>query len=107
MKPVLSSLRQLFSGVRLFIPLVPQFLWLAFREVGKSTIDYWKNSQLVVNKLSDSYLDQAMQKIKTTEYSVGVFRTCYGIASLLYLLIWLAMAWLTVEAFQLVVSAIF
>ena len=106
MKGILSKLRQFFSGVRLFLPLVPQFVWLAFQEVGKSTINYWKNSQKVVNELSDLYLDQAMQKM-TTEYSVGVFRTCYCIASLLYLLIWLAMAWLTVEAFQLVASAIF
>jgi hypothetical protein len=106
MKAFLSKLRQFFSGVRLFLPLVPQFVWLAVQEVGKSTIDYWKNSQQVVNKLSDSYLDQAMQKMMT-EYSVGVFWTCYGIASVLYLLGWLAMAWLTVEAFQLAASAIF
>lgn len=106
MKAFLSKFRQFFFGVRLFLPLVPQFVWLAFQKVGKSTIDYWKNSQSVVNELSDLYLDEAMQKM-TTEYSVGVFWTCYGIASLLYLLIWLAMAWLTIEAFQFVASTIF
>ena len=106
MKALLSNLRRFFFGVRLFLPLVPKFLWLAFQKVSKSTIEYWKNSQSVVNELADSYLDQAMQKM-TTEYSVGVFWTCYGIASLLYLLGWLAMAWLTVQAFQLVVSVIF
>lgn len=106
MKSILSKLRQFFSGVRQFLPLVPQFVWLAIQEVGKSTIDYWKNSQQVVDKLSDSYLDQAMQQM-TTEYSVGVFRACYGMASLLYLLIWIAMAWLTMEAFQWLVTAVF
>jgi hypothetical protein len=106
MKSILSKLRQFFSGVRLFLPLVPQFVWLALQEVGKSTIDYWKHSQSVVNELSDLYLDRAMQKM-TTEYSVGVFWTCYSIASLLYLLIWLVMAWLSVESFRFVASAIF
>ena len=106
MKGILSTLRQFFFGVRIFLPLVPRFTWLAIREVSQATIDYWKNSQEVVNRLSDSYLDHAMQKM-TSEYSVGVYRACYGIASLLYLLIWLAMAWLTVEAFQWLVSKIF
>ena len=106
MNDILSKLRQVFFGIRLFMPLVPRFVWLAIQTVGKSAIDYWKNSQTVVNELSDLYLDQAMQKM-TTEYSVGVFWACYGIASLLYLLCWLVMAWLTVEAFQLVASALF
>lgn len=106
MKKVLSNLRWLFTGIRLFLPFVPMFIWLAFQKMGKSTIDYWKNSQSVVDELADLYKDEAMQKM-TTEYSVGVFWTCYGIASLLYLLGWLAMAWLTVEAFQFLVSAIF
>ena len=106
MQALLSYLRRFFSGVRLFLPLVPRFLWLAGQKVGIATLDYWKNSQTVVDELADVYLDQTMQKM-TTEYSVGVYWTCYGIASLLYLLIWLAMAWLSIEAFQLVVSAIF
>ena len=106
MKKVLSSLRWLFTGIRSFLPFVPRFVWLACQKMGKSTITYWKNSQSVVDELADSYKDQAMQKM-TTEYSVGVFWACYGIASLLYLLGWSAMAWLTVEAFQLLVSAIF
>src|SRR5689334_15678971 len=99
MKNILSALRQFFFGVRLFLPLVPRFTWLALHDVGEATINYWKNSQEVVSRLSDTYLDHAMKKM-TSEYSVGVYRACYGIASLLYLLIWLAMAWLTVEAFQ-------
>ena len=106
MKNILTALRQFFFGVRIFLPLIPQFIWWALHDVGEATINYWKNSQEVVNKLSDTYLDHAMQKM-TSEYSVGVYRTCYGIASLLYLLIWLAMAWLTVEAFQWLMSMIF
>ncbi|SRR5258706_4030994 len=106
MKEILSRLRWFFSGVGAFLPLVPRFVWLAFQKIGQSTIDYWKNSQLIVNELADCYKDEAMQKM-TTEYSVHVFWTCYSLASFLYLLGWLLMAWLSVEAFQVLVSAIF
>jgi hypothetical protein len=105
-KNILFALRRFFFGVRIFLPLVPRFTWLAVQEVGKSTVEYWKNSQVVVNSLSDSYLDQAMEKMPT-EYSVGVFRTCYGLASLLYLLIWIAMSWVTIEALQWLLRTVF
>jgi hypothetical protein len=106
MKTILSNLRWFFTGVRLFLPLVPQFVWFALQKMSKSTIEYWKNSQSIVDELADCYKDEAMQKM-TTEYSVYVFWTCYSLASFVYLLGWLAMSWLTIEAFQLLLTAIF
>ena len=106
MKKVLSSLRWFFTGARSFFPFLPKFVWLAIQKIGKSIIDYWKNSQTVVDELAEVYKDEAMQRMMT-EYSVGVFWACYGLASLLYLLGWLAMSWLTVEALERLLSVIF
>jgi uncharacterized membrane protein len=77
--------------------------------MSKSTINYWKNSQLIVDELAESYKNKAMKDMRkmTSEYSVYIFWLCYSLASFLYLVSWLAMAWLTVEAFRLLVSAIF
>ena len=106
MHKILAYLRWFFTGLRLFLFLAPRFVWIAFLKMKDSTVAYWKNSQLVVNQMTDDYTDEAMQKL-TTEYDTFVFWACYGLASTLYLLGWLAMAWLTVEAFRMLISLIF
>jgi hypothetical protein len=107
MKDFLIKVRWFFTGLRLFLPLVPRFVWIAIREMYISIVNYWENSQLVVNKISDSYMIQATDKPgRTTDYAHYVYWVCYSIASFLYLLGWLAMSWLTVEALRLLMSAI-
>jgi beta-lactamase regulating signal transducer with metallopeptidase domain len=106
MQKILAYLRWFFMGLRLFLPFVPRFVWMAFLKMKDSTVTYWKNSQSVVNQMTDSYTDEAMQTL-TTEYDTFVFWACYSLASTLYLLGWLAMAWLTVEAFRLLTSWMF
>jgi hypothetical protein len=106
MQNFLSRIRWFFTGLRLFLPFVPRFIWIAIHKMKDSTVNYWKNSQLVVNEMTDSYTDDAMQKL-ATEYDTFVFWACYILASFLYLLGWLAMSWLTVEAFRLLASWIF
>jgi hypothetical protein len=106
MREIHSGVRWFFLGVRLFLPLIPRFMQLAFQEMSKSTINYWKNSQSIVDELAESYKNEAMKKM-TSEYSVHVFWLCYSLASFLYLVGWLAVAWLSVEAFRLLMSAIF
>ena len=87
---------------------MPQFVWIAFKEMISSTIEYWKNSQTVVETISDAYMVQATKKKgRTTDYAPYMFWICYSIASFLYLLGWLAMAWLTIEIFRLLISVIF
>ena len=106
MRKILSRTRWFFTGVRLFLPFVPRLIWNAFWKVRDSTVSYWKNSQLIVDDISNSSTDDAMQKF-TSEYDAFVFWACYIFASFLYLLGWLAMSWLTVEAFRLLTSWIF
>jgi len=106
MRAILSRLRWFFTGVRLFLPFVPRLIWTAICRVKDSTVEYWKNSQSVVDDISNSSEDDAMQKL-TSEYDTFVFWASYSLASFLYLLCWLAMSWLTVEAFRLLTSWIF
>ena len=108
MKNFLLKVRWIFTGLKLFIPLMPRFVWIAICEIKASTVVYWENSQLVVNKISDNYMNLATDEPgRTTDYAQYVYWVCYSIASFLYLLCWLAMSWLTVEAIRLLVSAIF
>jgi hypothetical protein len=95
-----------FTGVRVFLPLVPVFIWDALRKMIESTKDYWMNSQTVVDKLADEYMSKLPHEL-TSDYDPYPFWICYSIASFLYLLGWLAMSWLTVEAFLLLTSLIF
>ena len=106
MQKILDYLRWFFTGLRLLLPFVPRFVWIAFHKMKDATVNYWKNSQVVVNEMTDDYTDDAMQKL-TTEYDTFVFWACYGLASTLYLLGWLAMAWLTVEAVRMLITLIF
>src|SRR5688572_20357289 len=106
MQKILSRVRWFFIGLRLFLPFVPRLIWTAICKVKVSTVDYWKNSQLVVDDISNSSEDHAMQKMPS-EYDSFVFWACYILSSFLYLLGWLAMSWLTVEAFRLLTSWIF
>lgn len=106
MKNILKNLRWLFTGIKDFLPFLPIFFWSALKKISSSTVDYWKGSQQIVEELSDSYNAQAMQKM-TSEYSRHVFWACYVLASFLYLLGWIAMSWLTVEAVRLLISVIF
>lgn len=106
MQKILSEVRRFFIRLRLVLPLLPQFVWIAFRKVAQSTVDYWKESQLVVEEVTDSYTDKAMQRL-TTEYDVYLYWMCYSLSSFLYLVGWLVQAWLIVEAFRLLTSWIF
>ena len=105
MEKILSGVRRFFTGLKLILPLVPRFGWFALRRVTKSTVDYWKASQLTVNEIADYFTDEATEKI-VSEYDTSIYRVCYAIASFLYLLGWLAQAWLTIKIFQLLVQAI-
>lgn len=104
-----------FTGVRLVLPLVPAFVWIALQQTFESTVDYWKNSQSIVDKIADKYMRDVMERDEQMytvmqggetigEYDSSLYRICYSIASFLYLLGWLAMSWLTVEAFRLLTS---
>jgi hypothetical protein len=95
-----------FMGVRLFLPLVPTFTWIAFCQMFESTKDYWQNSQKIVDGIAEEYMSNAPPEL-TSDYDPGPYWICYAIASFLYLLGWLAMSWLTVEALRLLISAIF
>jgi hypothetical protein len=106
MQKILSEVRRFFIRLRLVLPLLPQFVLIAFRRVAQSTVDYWKESQSVVEEVTDNYTNKAMQRL-TTEHDVFVYWTCYSLSSFLYLLGWLVQAWLTVEAFRLLTSWIF
>ena len=106
MKRLQSWARWLFTGLRLFLPLIPSLLWIALQEMTNSTVKYWKDSQLVVDGIANDYMDKAPQEVMT-EYDPYGYWICYSIASFLYLLGWLAMAWLTVEAFRMLISLIF
>ena len=97
----------LFTGLRLFLPLVPKFVWIAVQKMVKSTIDYWKISQSIVEDIADKYKKETTNNKIPSEYDVSIYWVCYSIASFLYLLSWLAMAWLTVEAFRLLTLVIF
>jgi hypothetical protein len=95
-----------FTGVRVFIPLVPAFVWIALKQIYDSTVKYWKNSQSIVDSMANEYLDKLPEEV-TSDYDPYPFWVCYSIASFLYLLGWLAMSWLTVEAFLMLTSLIF
>jgi len=107
MQKIHSWTKWLFTGLRLFLPLAPRFVWIAIRETAKSTRDYWKGSQSVVKEIADEYKKETTNEKIVSEYDVTIYWICYSIASFLSLLGWLAMAWLTVEAFRLLISAIF
>jgi hypothetical protein len=108
----------LFTGVRLILPLVPVFIWIAIQRLFKSTIDFWKNSQSIVDNIADKYMHDVMEADEQMhavmqggetigEYDNSLYWVCYSIASFLYLLGWLAMSWLTVETLLLLTSLVF
>jgi len=106
MQKILAHLRWFFTGLRLFLPLAPRFVWIAFLKLKDSTVDYWKNSQSIVDEMANEYMSKAPLKL-TSDYDPYPYWACYSIATLLYLLGWLAMAWLTVEVFLMLISLIF
>jgi hypothetical protein len=106
MKQILVSLRWFFTGLRLFLPLIPGFVWSASRSVTDSTVKYWKDSQSVVDGMADEFMSKAPQEV-TTDYDPYGYYVCYSIAAFLYLVGWLVIAWLTFEAFRLLILAIF
>ncbi len=106
MQKVLSKVRWFFTGLRLILPLVPHFVWFAFRRMIQSLIDYWKDSQSVVQEIADHYTDETIEKVQS-EYDTHVFWVCFSIASFLYLVGWLFQAWIIVEAFRFLVARIF
>ena len=99
MQKILSNVGWFFTGIRLFLPLVPRFLWKAAEKVYESTVDYWKESQAIVDKISFSYIQDAPPDL-TTDYDKYVIWTCYSLAAFLYLLGWIGMAWLTMWLLQ-------
>jgi len=106
MEQIRSKVSWFFSGVRLFLPLVPAFVWIALRQMITSTVNYWKNSQAVVDGIAEEYMSNAHLEV-TSDYDPYPYWVCYSIASFLYLLGWLAMSWLTVKAFRLLTSLVF
>src|SRR5262245_61946978 len=103
-----SRISRFFTGVRLFLPLLPNFVWVALGEMVKSKVEYWRNSQSTVDGIADQYMRDAMnEEGMTSEYDVSLYRVCYSIASFLYLLSWLTMSWLTVEGLRLLTSWVF
>ena len=118
MERLRSWVSRFFTGVRLILPRVPAFVRIAIQQMYKSTVDYWKNSQSIVDNIADEYMrdvmeaDEKMHAIMQGgetigEYDKSLYLVCYSIASFLYLLGWLAISWLTVEAFLLLTSLIF
>jgi hypothetical protein len=113
-----SRVSWFFTGVRLFLPLLPKFIWIALCKATESFIRHWRVSQRVVNRIAKEYMCDAVEADKhmhevigggetISEYDAALYWVCYSIASFFYLLVWLAMSWATVEAFRLLVSAIF
>lgn len=100
MEQIASRAKWFFSGLRVFLPLVPMFVRIAFGELYQSTVDYWKTSQTVVDKITEAYVSRAPLEL-TSDYDPQPYWVCYTIASFLYLVGWLAMSWLTVEAYRL------
>ena len=113
-----SWVSRFFTGVRLILPRVPAFVWIALQRMYKSTVDYWKNSQSIVDNIADEYMHNVMEADEQLhavmqggetigEYDKSLYLVCYSIASFLYLLGWLAISWLTVEAVLLLISLVF
>lgn len=118
MEAIRSHASHFFTGVRLCLPVLPNFVLIALRSMIESTVEYWRNSQSIVDNIADKYMREvmkadehmhaAMQGGETIgEYDSSLYWVCYSIASFLYLVGWLTMAWLTVEAFLLLTSWIF
>ena len=118
MERLRSWASRFFTGVRLVLPCAPAFVWIALQRIYKSTVDYWKNSQSIVDNIADEYMRNVMEADEQMhavmqggetmgEYDSSLYWVCYSIASFLYLLGWLAMSWLTVEAFLMLTSLIF
>ena len=61
---------------------------------------------MIVDRMADEFVTMLPTQV-TTDYDPAPFWLCYAIASFLYLLGWVAMSWLTVEAFLLVASLVF
>ena len=106
MQKIRSWTKWLFTGLRLFLPLIPKFVWIALRKMAESTIDYWKGSEAIVQEIADEYKKESTNKKIASEYDVPIYWVCYSIASFLYLLGWLVQAWLTVKILQMLVLAI-
>jgi hypothetical protein len=105
MKTILSRFRWVFTGVGLFLPFIPRFVGVAFGKMAVSTFEYWKDSQHVVETISDDAMAEATNEEKGLgEYDTYVYWACYLLASFLYLVGWLIQAWITMEAFRLLLS---
>jgi hypothetical protein len=104
MEKIRVRARRFFTGLGRLVPLIPAFVWIALSISLKSVRAYWKRSQKVVEQIADDYMREEMHEEKTTEYNFSLYQICYAIAAFLYLLIWLAMSWLTVEAFRQLAS---
>lgn len=106
MQKILEKVRWFFIGIRHIFLLMPNFVWIALKSLSNSIVIYWKNSQLDVDKISDQYTEKAMNKL-TNDYDSFVYWVCYAVASFLYLVEWLIQAWIIIEGFRLLMSAIF
>ena len=118
MEQIRSRASWFFNGVRLCLPVLPEFVLTAFRTLIESTVEYWKNSQSIVDGIADKYMHEVMEADENMhevmqggetigEYDNALYWVCYSIASFLYLVGWLTMSWLTVEAFRLLTSWMF
>ena len=95
-----------FYGVRVFLPLLPVFMWMVLHELYQSTITYWRDSQSIVEGITSRYISQLPLEM-TSDYDPAPYWVCYILASFLYLVGWITMSWITVRAFQLLVSWVF
>ena len=101
-----KKLSRFFTGVRVFVPLLPAFLWTALCQVYSSTKEYWQTSQTIVDGITTEYMSNLPLEV-TSDYDPGPYWICYAIASFLYLVGWIAMSWLTVEALRRLLTTIF
>ena len=105
MEQIASRAKWFFSGVRLIVPLVPSFVRIAFSQLYKSTVDYWEGSQRVVDEITEEYVTHTPLEL-TSDYDPYPYWLCYSVAALLYLVGWLAMSWLSVEAYRLLIGLV-
>lgn len=107
MQKVQTFVSRFFTGVRLILPMIPEFAWIAAKSTWDSISKFWKHSQEEVESITETYWMRVTDaKEESSEYEESMYRICYSIASFFYLVCWIAQAWLTVEAFRWLLSVI-
>lgn len=107
MEGLLKKIQWFFTGLRLILPHLPMFVWIAFSRMIQSVIAYWRDTQTIVQGIADEHTDKSIEGQLTTEYDSLVFWVCLSIASFLFLVAWLIQAWIMVEGLRLLVTWLF